>query len=122
MLDILQLNEQLVQEGLVNRKDLYQLNERQARCFMMTQGGYTIAPDGKLYNCSHVMSENQCVGSVWQYNPDHPARQEFLNGHISTECRQCKAFSICKGGCRIGELDLANMPQCHPYKNILSSI
>lgn len=122
MLEIMQLNEQLVQEGLVSRKDLYRMNERQTRCFMMTPRGYTIAPDGKLYNCSHAMTEEQCVGTIWDYTDSHPVRKAFLEDSVTQECLSCEAFLICRGGCRIAELGLSEMTRCHPYRNVLPEI
>ncbi len=122
MLDILQMNELLVQEGLVSRRDLYPLDERQTRCFMMTPGGFTIAPDGKLYNCSHAMTEEQCVGTIWDYTDSHPVRKAFLEDSVTQECLSCEAFLICRGGCRIAELGLSEMTRCHPYRNVLPEI
>lgn len=122
MLRALALSKRLTEAGLADPDALFNLRERDSRCFMMTPSGFTIAPDGHLYNCSHNMSAEQCVGSVWNYHADNPIRLAFLRGEPSQECNQCKAYPICKGGCRIGELGLAEMPQCHPYRSILSEI
>ena len=122
MRDVLDLSDRLIRHGLASEERLYRLRERRERCFMMTPRGFTIAPDGRLYNCSHNMTVRQCVGSVFGYNPDHPARLAFLRTDSDSECIACDAFPICKGGCRIGELGLAQMYQCHPYKSVLDEI
>lgn len=122
MLTVLRLNDKLLAAGLTAGRSPYDLNERSGRCFMMTSTGFTVAPDGRLYNCSHDMRKEQCVGSVRQYDPANPVRTAFLQEAPAPECVICKAFRICKGGCRIGELGFAQMPQCHPYKNVLSEI
>lgn len=122
MLRALALSKRLTEAGLADPDALFNLRERDSRCFMMTPSGFTIAPDGNLYNCSHNMSAEQCVGSVWDYHASDPVRLSFLNCEPSRECLQCKAYPICKGGCRIGELGLAEMPQCHPYRSIFPEI
>ncbi len=122
MQHVLQLQERIIEVGLASRQSLYGFGERCNRCFMMSPTSFTITPDGKLYNCSHNMSDGQCVGSVRQYEPNHPIRQAFLSASVSKECELCDAYPICKGGCRIGELGLAQMPQCHPFKNVMSDI
>ena len=122
MESVLWLSDRLIAAGLSTKERLYSLRERKGRCFMMEPFGFTMAPDGRLYNCSHVMTEEQCVGSIFRYDPLHPARQAFLYPAADPACAACSAFSICKGGCRIGELGLAPMPQCHPYKNVLEEL
>lgn len=122
MLPVLRLNDRLIAAGLASERMLYGLRERSSRCFMMEPDGFTVAPDGRLYNCSHCINADQCVGSVRDYDPEHPIRKAFLNADVSEECRLCSAFSICKGGCRVGELGLAEMPQCHPFRCVMDTL
>ena len=118
MMEVLRLNYMLIDSGLATEKDLFALRERKNRCFMMTEGGFTIAPDGRLFNCSHNMTDEQCVGSIWNYQKDHPVRRAFLSDKLSDECSHCIMLPYCRGGCRIAEMGLADMIQCHPYKTI----
>lgn len=122
MQEVLKLQHRLVESGLATEKQLFALHERKNRCFMMTEGGYTIAPDGRLFNCSHNMTDKQCVGSVWAYNENNPVRRAFLSCAAMDECGKCAMFPYCKGGCRIAEMGLADMIQCHPYKAVLSEL
>ena len=115
---VMALNERLIAADLASEEQLYPRRERSSRCFMMTPLGFTVAPDGRLYNCSHIMTEEQCVGSVFCYDPMHPVRQTFLHPTEDPSCASCRAFPICKGGCRVGELKLAPMPRCHPCKDL----
>lgn len=122
MLEVLELNRRLVEAGLASENSGFRMQERKARCFMMTEGGFTVAPDGRLFNCSHVMTEEQCVGSVWQYDAENPIRQAFLRCELSEECRRCAMLPVCGGGCRIAELGLSDMRQCHPYKSVCADL
>ena len=122
MQQVLKFDHQLIETGLATQKDLFELSERETRCFMMTEEGFTIAPDGRLFNCSHNMTDEQCVGSIWNYPDDSPVRKEFLYSAPTEECQNCEMFAFCKGGCRIAEMGLAEMIQCHPYKTVFSEI
>lgn len=122
MQEVLRLQRRLVESGLATGKQLFDLRERKNRCFMMNEDGFTIAPDGRLFNCSHNMTDKQCVGSVWAYDENNPVRREFLSCVLKDECKRCNVFPYCKGGCRIAEMGLADMTQCHPYKTVFSEI
>lgn len=122
MQEVMQLNRRLVDSGLASEKSLFGLRERKSRCFMMKTDSFTIAPDGRLFNCSHNMTDEQCVGSIWSYSSDHPSRRAFLFAALSEECKVCAMLPYCGGGCRIAEMGLADMVQCHPYKAVFSEL
>lgn len=115
--EIVGLNSLLLDRGLARVESLYALPRLHSRCVAARPGGAAIAPDGRLYNCSHNMSERQCTGSVWQADENHPCRAEFTAPGFSQRCRECFLLPVCAGGCRCGELGLADIGQCHPYKN-----
>ena len=119
MEEILLLNRRLVEAGLACGESLYAPPHRRNGCFACCDGGLTVAPDGRLYNCSHCMTPEQCLGSVWQPEEDGPCRRAFLRSELGEACRSCALLPVCMGGCRSGELGLAPMPQCYPYKSVL---
>lgn len=122
MLEILELTDRLIEASLASEKSCYALRERSYGCFMTREHGFTIAPDGRLFNCSHNMTDEQCVGTVWDYDPDHTVRRAFLFCELSDECRQCEMLAFCKGGCRAAQIGLADMFRCHPYKSVFDEV
>lgn len=115
--EIVGLNALLIDSGLARPEALYALPRLHSRCFAACPGSATIAPDGRLYNCSHNMSAEQCAGSVWQAEESHPCRTQFVSPGFAGRCRDCLLLPVCMGGCRCGELGLAPIGQCHFYKN-----
>ena len=98
---------------------------RHSGCFMCGPGNFTIAPDGRLYNCSHAMTPDQCVGSVHeadQVKDSSEHRQAFLRRRFSDDCRACRLLPVCMGGCRSAELGLAPMTQCLACKSVIRQL
>ena len=118
MEEILRLNRHLIGLGLARAEELYQPPRRACGCFACSPGGYTIAPDGALYNCSHCMQPDQRVGSVWEFG-DCPARDAFVPSRPPDDCISCVLLPVCMGGCRAAALGLAPMTQCFPYQSVL---
>lgn len=116
MMHILELNDELLATGLMKKQDMYQFTYRQTRCFATNHHGYTIAPDGRLYNCTHVLNERGAVGSIDSYSPYHPNRIRFTDQQLSERCAACVFYPLCKGGCRAAELGEAALNQCMLYK------
>ena len=119
---VIRLNDKLVSNGLMHKEEMYKFTYRQTRCFASNFNGYTIYPDGRLFNCSHVMNEKGYVGDIDHYSLYHPKRLEFVNDEISEECRKCILYPNCKGGCRASELKLADLNQCILYKSCLDKV
>lgn len=122
MRQILGISDNLVESGLVRSDAVYHLQRRSGRCFMTKAGGRTVAPDGNLYNCSHAMTTDQCVGTVWDIRDDLPARKAFAQSALSSKCASCRLLPVCLGGCRAAELGLATTYQCLLYKSVLDDV
>lgn len=119
---VLNLNDSLLSAGLMKKSDLYKFTYRQTRCFATGYNSFTIAPDGKLYNCSHVMNDNGLVGTVESYSPYNTNRIRFVDQNISEKCADCVLYPFCKGGCRAAELGEADLNQCVIYKNCIEAV
>lgn len=109
---IFELQDYIISKGLDTSKHLYTIKYKAMGCFATHRNGYTIGPDGKLYGCSHVLYKP--VGDV--VNGDNEFRKEFL-ANIPEKCKSCIIYPLCKGGCKVGELELAKINQCNLYKN-----
>ena len=119
---VIKLNDRLVSNGLMHKEELYKFTYRLTRCFASNYNGYTIYPDGRLFNCTHVMNDEECIGSIDDYSVYNPKRLKFVNDEVSDECRKCILYPNCKGGCRAAELKLADLNQCILYKSCLDKI
>ncbi len=119
---VIRLNDKLVSNGLMHKEEMYKFTYRLTRCFASNYHGYTIYPDGRLFNCTHVMNEKGFVGTIDNFSLYNPKRLEFVNDEISEECRKCILYPNCKGGCRASELKLADLNQCILYKSCLNKV
>lgn len=119
---VLELNDLLLVTGLMKKSDLYKFTYRRTRCFATNYNGYTISPDGKLYNCSHVMNEKGLVGTIDSYSPYNANRIRFVDQYVSIQCSDCVLYPLCKGGCRAAELGDAKLNQCVIYKSCVEAV
>lgn len=75
----------------------------------------TITADGHIYKCHRIAKyEKFCIGDVWHgTNNDNPCIDFFTNKSTesnSEECRSCKVYPICRGGCKV-VLDILHQKQ-----------
>ena len=122
VLQTIKLNDKLVECNLMKFSDLYKFSYRKTRCFATNYNGYTIGPDGQLYNCTHLMKSEGAIGTIDSYSMYNTKRLRFTNLDVSDECQSCILYPICKGGCRAAELGLADLNQCNMYKSCLDIV
>lgn len=77
---------------------------RFSHCEADSQGFYSIDPLGNLYTCVHEYDPKFAVGNV-RYGISSEKEEEYktfrtVNASIDPECRTCKVFPMCNGGCR----------------------
>jgi len=82
--------------------------------------------DGSCYPCDFYVNEEYCLGNIKDKGLyelfDSPANKAFLTqgNQISDECRSCKWFRICRGGCRRDRDNESHINyHCRAYKNFL---
>lgn len=122
ILQTIKLNDKLVECNLMKFSDLYKFSYRKTRCFATNYNGYTIGPDGQLYNCTHLMKSEGAIGTIDSYSMYNTKRLRFTALDVSDECQSCVLYPICKGGCRAAELGLADLNQCNMYKTCLDVV
>ena len=120
--NVVKLNHRLIELKMMRADELYGLVPHDFGCYATCFDGYTIAPDGKLYNCSHIMNAKGFIGHINDYTPYHPNRLRFYNFSFSEKCKNCILLTLCHGGCRAGELNEGEIHQCYLYKNVLNEI
>ena len=119
---ILEINDLLVKEGLMKVSDLYHFQYRSTGCYARTMNGFTIGPDGRLFNCTHTMNVEGSVGSIEKSSEYNPKRLRFLSAGFEKPCESCILLPICGGGCKAAELKLADINQCHLFKGDLEAV
>ena len=121
MLALLSVQEELASFGLLHPRR-YDFPARYSRCYACGGSSATVAPDGGLFSCSHLTDEAHRIGTVSD-GAEVPLRpDEFKTGGLSEECRLCRFLPICFGGCRAGELGIAEMKHCFPYKSVMDRL
>ena len=70
-------------------------------------GGYfTVEADGSVYPCDFYVTDEYRIGNVTESSFFSLIKSEglqlFVNGSVteSEQCRECKWFRLCRGGCR----------------------
>lgn len=116
---ILGFEKELFRLGYEDEQRYYAFASRHVRCFACSSYGYTVAPDGKIFNCSHLLTDDQAVGTVFDFNERSPKRLSYTEAPLSKECRACIFLPLCGGGCRSGELGVADIFQCFPYRSVI---
>lgn len=101
---IYELQKEAIKRGFVvdDQYDKHQF--RFAHCEADSQGYYSIDPLGNLYTCVHEYDPKYAVGNVRDgILPDKEEEYKTfrtVNASIDSECRTCKVFPMCNGGCR----------------------
>lgn len=121
MLNIIKLNKKLYDMRLIGKK-VYHFYYHSAGCVHATRRGYTIAPNGNLYNCSHTINTGLTIGSVSDFSNYNPERLRFLQLTTDPKCEECVFLPICGSGCRVGALKQDQMYKCFIYKNVFTDV
>lgn len=90
-------------------------------CGSMRCNNTTIGPDGLLYRCEHCIGDSRwAIGSVNEGKYYNNADLAYLLMMPLRECRECKAFPICAGGCLANRI-LHEVPplNCKNYVDLL---
>ena len=100
-------------------KNFKQLNlkYRFAHCLVNSEYNYIIGASGDIYKCNeHVDEKDHKVGSVFE----GIKRKNELNTEYGEDCKNCKFFPICQGGCPQHRGD--SFAKCQIEKYVLEDI
>lgn len=90
-------------------------------CYACNPHNFTVFPDGRLYGCAHIMSDDQCVGDVCR-GAVSLGKTGFIRESFCDRCRKCVLLPVCMGGCRAAETGAAPMTQCPPFKGSIPEL
>ena len=71
-------------------------------CTAVSLNSYVIGPSGELYKCCNDLGNpDRTVGSVLDFPILNSTYIQYLSDDFDndTECRNCKVFPLCLGGC-----------------------
>lgn len=118
---IMRLNKKMYDLGLVG-ENVYHFKYRSVGCVHATRRGYTIAPDGKIYNCSHTIRRNLSIGTLDKFTHYNTEKLKFMQLTIDSKCENCIFLPICGSGCRVGSLHQDMIYKCFIYKSVFADI
>ncbi len=86
---------------------------RKSFCGLYKLNNQVIGPDGEIYKCEHHVGQtDKIVGNI-EYGLNY---SDFLMKFIANEpleqCKSCKIFPICLGGCPAQKVDLPEGQSC----------
>lgn len=120
--DLIKLYECLEREG-VNIDYMPRIHHK--GCMLQQTDAFIIGPEGELYKCwDDVSKPEKVVGSIMNdklYNYDLLMRYMHECSPFDEECRKCKVFPVCGGGCSLlryrNKFEDGEFPVCSPLKN-----
>ena len=107
-----------LQDNCIQTKDIPELYEffkahgieqpifprrKQRGCMIFSQNSHIIGPEGEIYKCwNDVTKPDRVIGNISDASLDNPTLFTQYMTHSTPyrdECRDCKVFPICDGGC-----------------------
>lgn len=93
-------------------------------CMMQRETAFIIGPEGELYKCWNDVSRPETVvGSIMDTKPrNYHLLMNYMHecGPFDSECRDCKVFPLCDGGCGKNRwrnrFEGGEFRYCSPYK------
>lgn len=72
-----------------------------------------IGPNGEIYKCEHhVGQENKIIGDLVHGLNYSDFLMKFIANEPLEQCKSCKIFPICLGGCPAHKIDLPKGESC----------
>lgn len=86
---------------------------RKAFCGLFKLNNEVIGPDGELYKCEHHVGQtDKVVGNIKYGLNYNDFLMKFIANKPQSQCKHCKIFPICLGGCPAQKLDLPKGEAC----------
>lgn len=87
-------------------------SERSLFCLQCSVNCYCVGPLGELYKCEHDFGCKEFeVGNIFEGFCSSEYYDKLVGGELDEECKTCKLFPICKGGCGKERLE-EGLPRC----------
>ena len=119
--EVFRLNLILKESGIAYKRKRVLPARIHLGCGACNPRNYTVDPEGRLFRCAHMMSDDQCIGDVCQ-GAVSLEDTGFIRKTFSERCRKCILLPVCMGGCRAAETGAVPMIQCPPFKGIIPEL
>jgi uncharacterized protein len=118
---IVELTRKAQERGIIKVK--YPSLYKNGFCCADNLNGYVIAPSGHIFKCWEEISENEnhSIGNLLSLRPS-PAQtmnaSKYLNWDpfLNSDCKSCKIFPVCGGGCVFHGLNSNQKKECNFWK------
>lgn len=96
---------------------------RKTFCGLFKLQNQVIGPNGELYKCEHhVGQSNKIIGNIKYGLNYNDTFMNFLENNPSKQCRECKIFPICLGGCPAQKMDLPEGKACFYSQHYIEQV
>lgn len=95
-------------------------------CMIQQMNSFIVGPEGELYKCwSEVNNPSREIGNI--ASPELKNSTRFLRymsclSPFNSECKECKVFPLCSGGCGYfkykNQYENGHFDYCSPFKNL----
>ena len=86
---------------------------RRSFCGQFKLRNLVIGPKGEFYKCEHDLGrEDRIIGNVYQGIFYTDTMMNFLENAVHEQCKECKLFPLCIGGCPSQKRDLKEGQRC----------
>lgn len=86
---------------------------RKAFCGLLKLNNEVIGPEGEIYKCEHHVGQaDKVVGNIKYGLNYNDFLMKFIENKPQSQCKDCKIFPICLGGCPAQKLDLPKGEVC----------
>lgn len=117
-LQLIDLFEDLVANGLASARNLARLQYRKRQCSSCGINNYSILPNGDILKCSEAF--NCVVGNVSKGITDEITVAKWTDPGLDEDCMHCLYLPLCQGGCRASRT--TKMPRCMAFKKIMPEL
>lgn len=94
------------------------MGDRHHYCYASLGRSAVVLPDGRLYPCGSLISDDYCMGSCENMNPDGFLRLKTDDN--SSHCLSCSYGEICPRGCPSRQIKNGNDLECVLLKTAFS--
>ncbi|MDE5553542.1 MAG: SPASM domain-containing protein, partial [Malacoplasma sp.] len=86
---------------------------RKSFCGLFKLNNEVIGPDGELYKCEHHVGQtDKIIGNIKYGKSYNEFLMKFIENEPQEQCKTCKIFPICLGGCPAQKFDLPEYKSC----------
>ena len=96
---------------------------RRSFCGLYKLKNIVIGPDGELYKCEHHLGQqDKIIGHISTGLYYNDFLMDFIRNTPRPECKNCKIFPVCVGGCPAQKFDLPDEKVCFYSQSYIKTL